>query len=120
MKIAATVVAPLAAVLLLGACRTVPAKPASILAEDALFPSPRLIVGRVLSHDAAQGIVIVELAGDAPPGAATDGAELMARTAELRETARLRASRVVRGRILGTQLVSGQPAPGDEVVWLVP
>jgi len=36
------------------------------------------------------------------------------------ETARLRASRYLRGRTLGTKILTGQPAPGDEVVWLAP
>jgi hypothetical protein len=120
MKIAATVVAPLAAVLFFGACRSVAPPPAPVLAEGALVPSPRLIVGRVIAVDAARGFVMVELASDAPAGAATDGAELMTRTADLRETGRLRASKFARGRTLGTQLVAGQSAPGDEVVWLAP
>jgi hypothetical protein len=38
----------------------------------------------------------------------------------LRETGRVRASRYVRGRTLGTTLVAGQPSLGDEVVWLAP
>ncbi|MDP3071329.1 MAG: hypothetical protein Q8N18_13650 [Opitutaceae bacterium] len=120
MKIAATVVAPLAAILFLSGCRVMPAKSAPILAEGALIPSPRLIIGRVAMIEAGRGIVIVELSADAPTGATAEGAELMTRTADLRETARLHASRYLRGRSLGTQLVSGQPGPGDEVVWLAP
>jgi hypothetical protein len=62
----------------------------------------------------------VDLAADAPVNAVGAGAELMTRTADLRETARLLASRQLRGRTLGTKILSGQPSPGDEVVWLAP
>jgi hypothetical protein len=108
------------ALLSLAACRSVPPKSAAILAEGALVPSPRLIIGRVIAIDAPRRFAIVELAPDAPAASATAGAELLARTAELRETARLRASPQLRGRILGAHVADGQPAPGDEVVWLAP
>lgn len=114
------VIAPMAACFLLGACASAPQKPAAVLAEGALVPSPRLIVGRVIAVDAARRHAIVELGGDAPAAAATEGAELMTRTEDLRETSRLRASRQLRGRILGATVASGQPAQGDEVVWLAP
>ena len=78
--------------------------------------SPRKIVGRILAVDASRGFVIVDLAPEPPAAALTDGAALIARTGELRETARLRASRYVRGRTLGATIVSGQPNLGDEVV----
>jgi len=94
--------------------------PPSALAPDALVPSPRLIIGRVIATEIPQGFAFVELAADAPAAALVDGTELIARTPDLRETARLRASRYVRGRTLGTKIVGGQPAPGDEVVWLAP
>jgi hypothetical protein len=117
----------LAAVLLFGGCRLftprpapAPKPPPSPLAAGALVPSPRLIVGRVVAIDAERRYAFVELASDAPAGATTEGAELLARTLELRETARLHASRYVRGRTLGTQVIAGQPSPGDEVVWLAP
>lgn len=90
------------------------------LPAGALVPSPRLIVGRVLAVEAAHGFVFVDLASDAPIGAVAEGTELIARTLDLHETGRLRASRYVRGRTLGTKIVSGQPSPGDEVVWLAP
>ena len=112
--------APLAAICFVVGCAQAPQKSAPILAEGALVPSPRLIVGRVIAIDPARGFVIVELAADAPAAAAAEGAELISRTLELRETARLRATRQHRGRILGTQVVSGQSSPGDEVVWLAP
>jgi hypothetical protein len=79
-----------------------------------------LIVGRVIAVEPPRGMVFVELAPDAPPAALVDGTPLGTRTLELRETGRLRASRYVRGRTLGTTIVDGQPAPGDEVVWLAP
>jgi len=50
----------------------------------------------------------------------TNGSELIVRTLELRETGRLRVSRYLRGRTLGTDIFAGQPHPGDEVVWQAP
>ncbi len=91
-----------------------------VLADGVLLPSPRLIVGRVIAVDPVQGFAILEVAVDAPAEALTDGTELLARTLALHETARLRASRYLRGRMFGTKIVAGQPAPGDEVVWLAP
>ena len=129
MKFTARLLAPLAVIFLFGACRhfvplppadqraTAPTEP---LPPGALLPSRNLLVGRVLAVDATRGFAIVELASDAPPAALAADAELLARTDELRETARLRASRYVRGRTLGTKIVSGQPAPGDEVVFPAP
>ena len=92
----------------------------SISAVGPLAPSPRLIVGRIIAVDPAQGFAFVDLAADAPAAAVVEGTELVARTLDLRETARVRASRYVRGRTLGTKIVGGQPSPGDEVVWLAP
>jgi hypothetical protein len=83
-------------------------------------PSPRLIIGRVIAVDATQGFAFVELVPDAPRAATVAETELISRTLELRETARLSASRQLRGRTLGTIILSGKPAPGDEVVWLAP
>ena len=124
MKSAARPLLPLAAVFVFGACAHRAAKPAGnsppVLSADALLPSPRLIVGRILSVDPVQGFAILEAASDAPSAALADGTELIARTLDLRETGRLRASRYLRGRTLGTKIVAGQPAPGDEVVWLAP
>ena len=84
-------------------------------------PSPRLIVGRVLSVDRAQGIAVVDLQTDAPREALNDGTELLTRDySSLVQTAVLHASRYVRGRTLGAKIVTGNPVPGDEVVWLAP
>jgi hypothetical protein len=52
--------------------------------------------------------------------ALANGTELIVRTPALQITARLRTSRYVRGRTLGTKIVEGQPSPGDEVVWVAP
>jgi hypothetical protein len=68
----------------------------------------------------APHIAIVELGGDAPGDALAEGSELLSRTDDLRETARLRPTRYRRGRTLGCMVAAGQPAPGDEVVWLAP
>ncbi|HUR57694.1 MAG TPA: hypothetical protein VM029_08285 [Opitutaceae bacterium] len=95
-----------------------PPRPAA--STEPLAPSPRLVVGRIIAVDPAQHFAFIELAADAPRGALSDGTELNARTAELKPTARLQVSRYARGRTLGTRIVSGQPAPGDEVVWLAP
>jgi hypothetical protein len=124
MKLVAITVV-LAAILFSGAaCRQMPAPPPRAapvaLPADALAPSPRLIVGRVVAVDPAQGFAFVELVADAPPAATARDTELVARTLELRETATLRTARYLRGRILGTRVVAGAPSVGDEVVWLAP
>jgi hypothetical protein len=126
MTPAARLLAPLAVFLVLAACGHV--APSAPPAADgrgpppaaALRPSPNKLVGRVLAVDAARGFAFVDLTAEPPAAALADGAELIARTDDLRETARLRASRYVRGRTLGARIVSGQPAPGDEVVFFVP
>lgn len=89
-------------------------------ATRAISPSPRLIVGRVLAVDPPKGFAFIEVGPDAPPAALQDGMELVTRAMDLRETAQLRVSRYLRGRTLGTTVISGQPSPGDEVVWLAP
>ena len=94
--------------------------PTPVLAAGALLPSPRLIVGRVVAVDEAQRLAFIELATDTPNAALVAGTELVARTMNLRDTGRLQVSAYVRGRTLGTQIVGGQPSPGDEVVWLAP
>ena len=87
---------------------------------NALQPSPNRLVGSVLAVDATRGFAFIGLMGEPPAAALVEGAELVARTAGLRETARLRASRYVRSRTLGTNIISGQPTPGDEVVFRAP
>ncbi|MEY2880715.1 MAG: hypothetical protein RLZZ15_3095 [Verrucomicrobiota bacterium] len=99
--------------------RAAPAAPAA-LPPGALLPSANLLVGRVIAIDAERGFAFVELAADVPAEALVDGAELRARTDALRETARLRASRHLRGRTLGTTIIAGRPAPGDEIVFPAP
>jgi len=115
------------AAVLAGACacqQTTPARlsptAGPVLAASAPAPSPRLIVGRIIAIDAAQGFAFIELASDAPPAALGPDNELIARTLDLRETARLQTSTHLRGRTLGTTILSGKPSPGDEVVWLAP
>jgi len=118
---------PLACLFFAGCTRTTtpappaePPAPPSLLGADALIPSPRLIVGRIVALDPARRFAFVELSTDAPGAALVEGSELITRTFDLQETGRLRSSRQVRGRTLGTNIVSGQPAPNDEVVWLAP
>ena len=84
---------------------------------DALQPASRALVGRILAVDAARGFAFVALATEPPVAALAEGAGLIARTDDLRETGRLRTSRYVRGRTLGAEILSGQPASGDEVVF---
>jgi hypothetical protein len=86
----------------------------------ALQPSPNRVVGHILAVDASRGFAFVSLAGEPPAAALVDGAELIVRTDDLRETARLRSSRYSRSHTLGTKIVSGQPSPGDEVVIHLP
>lgn len=118
MSLAAKLLPLLAAILFCAACRH--SAPAPLLPADALVPSARLIVGRITAIDAAQGLAFVEIAADAPAAALAAGTELLARSLELQESGRLRTSRFVRGRTLGTTIVAGQPSAGDEVVWLAP
>lgn len=87
---------------------------------EALAPSPRLIVGRVVAVDAARGYAFIEVVADAPPAAIGEGSELIVRTADLKETARLRASRQLRVRTLGTYIISGTPSIGEEIIWQAP
>lgn len=119
MNLAAKSLLLLAAMFVFGGCHHA-AAPATPPPVDVLAPSPRLILGRIIAIDAAQGFAFVELAADSPPSAVAAGTELITRTMDLRETGRLEASRYVRSRTLGTKIVRGQPTPGDEVVWLAP
>ncbi len=122
MHLAARTVLVLAAISFLPGCAQRAASPRAAGAPvlGTLAPSPRLIVGRIIAVDPAQRFAFVELAADAPGAATEDGSELIARRTDLAESARLRSSRHLRGRTLGATVVSGQPAPGDEVVWLAP
>lgn len=122
----------LAAVLVAGGCRlftptaSAPAENPGTAAQSgplpagALLPSHNLRVGRIVSVDPARQLAVIELFTDAPPTALTDGAPLVSRTADLRETARLTASRYLQGRTLGAWINSGQASPGDEVVFPAP
>jgi len=92
----------------------------ALLGSNALVPSARLIVGRIVALDPARRFAFIELHADAPTVALAEGSEWITRTPDLRETGRVRVSRQVRGRTVGTFIVTGQPAPNDEVVWLAP
>jgi len=107
---------PLAVFFFALGCRTGPTVPPSPPGSTrGLDPSANLIVGRVLAVAPVLALVIVDLNARAP--APPVGAELLARTDTLQPTARLRASANRRGRTLGTTLVDGLPAVGDEVVF---
>src|SRR6188508_1510436 len=98
----------LAAVPIVAGCSlfspTLTPKPAPIvLSAGALLPSPRLIVGRVITVDDTYRFAFVELAPDAPKGALIDGTELSVRSVTLSDTGRLQASAYVRGRTLGAK-----------------
>lgn len=135
MKITAASAVSLAVILFSAGCRsrpvnsnsapakagaTAPAPAPHALPDAALAPSPRLIVGRITAVDLGRGFAFVELAAEAPAIALVADSELIARTLDLHETARLRSSRYLRGRTLGTTVVRGRPQIGDEVVWLAP
>ena len=116
MRTTARALLPPAVFFLVSACHTAPPRPASSVPPPAITASANPIVGRVLAIDSANGFVIVELGSFAPSDALAPGATLVTRTDDLQPTARLLVSRQLRGRTLGTTLVSGTPQPGDEVV----
>lgn len=132
MKITAASAVSLAVIFVFAGCRGRGVRPAAASSaaagpaialpapETALAPSPRLIVGRITAVDTTRGFAFVELAAEAPAIALVADTELIARTLDLQETARLHASRYLRGRMLGTTVARGQPRVGDEVVWLAP
>jgi hypothetical protein len=108
---------PLAVFFLLSGCGTAPTpKTASNVATE-LAPSPNLYVGRILAIDLERRFAFVALTPSAPPIALQPDMELLARNYELRVTANLRASRQLRGRTLGVQIIAGLPAVGDEVTF---
>ncbi|MBC7368038.1 MAG: hypothetical protein H7343_14700 [Undibacterium sp.] len=110
---------PLAVFFLLGACRSAPS-PAVVgksPSASSLAPSPHLIVGRVLAVDILRHFALIDIASSAPSSALAPDRELLTRTDDLRVTARLRATRQLRGHTLGTLITAGAPNLGDEVVF---
>ena len=128
MTLTARLLTLLAVIFLAGACSHVapltptplPPRADAPLPPDALQPSANRLVGRILAVEPARGFAFIDLMGEPPAAALTEGARLIARSADLRETAQLRASRYARGRTLGVTIISGQPSPGDEVVFSAP
>ena len=105
--------------LLLAGCSTGGGrKPAAVAPSkpESVTPSPFAAVGHVISVDAGTGNVIIDVASYAvlPPDFV--GKIMLARTDELRPTAKLQASPYLRGHILGAKILAGQPNAGDEVV----
>lgn len=133
MKKTACVLLPCAVFLLGGAChrissvntRTAPrltadeaAIPTSSPVVASILTSPRRLVGRVIAVDSIRGFAFVELNSSAP--SFTPDEEFIARTDNLRETARLRATRHLRGRTIGFRMLDNIPGIGDEVVTTAP
>lgn len=85
-----------------------------------IAPSPHRVVGQVLATDSAGGLAWVDLGHNPMSAPLTEGTELLTRSLDLRPTGRLRVSRYLQGRTLGTLIVGGQPTTGDEVVWIAP
>jgi hypothetical protein len=103
----------LPAVFIFPACHA-PAPAPSLAPAALLAPSPFLLIGRVVSVDPVRDLAIIELSTSAPT--LQPDTELLARADDLSETARLRATRQLRGHTLGANVISGDPRPGDEVV----
>ena len=125
MSLTARLLTLLAVIYFVPGCSTATTTPASRSAAaaailppaDALTLSPHKIVGRIVAVDTARGFAFVSLATTTPAAALVEGGELIVRSDDLRETGRVRTSRYNRGRTLGTQIISGQPKLGDEVVF---
>lgn len=108
----------LAATTLLTGCASIGGSKKSEPAAEPLYRAPDSIsLGRVLSHDAAAGTALVELAPFSQTPATLDGRAMIARhPATLEPTAQLVGSRWRSGRVVGVKVVEGAPAPDDEVV----
>ena len=125
MSLTARLLTLLAVIYFVPGCSTATTTPASRSAAaaailppaDALTLSPHKIVGRIVAVDTARGFAFVSLTTTTPAAALVEGGELIVRSDDLRETGRVRTSRYNRGRTLGTQIISGQPKLGDEVVF---
>jgi hypothetical protein len=125
MSLTARLLTLLAVIYFVPGCSTATTTPASRSAAaaallpptDALTLSPHKIVGRIVAVDTARGFAFVSLTTTTPAAALVEGGELIVRSDDLRETGRVRTSRYTRGRTLGTQIISGQPKLGDEVVF---
>ena len=125
MSLTARLLTLLAVIYFVPGCSTATTTPASRSAAaaailppaDALTLSPHKIVGRIVAVDTARGFAFVSLTSTTPAAALVEGGELIVRSDDLRETGRVRTSRYNRGRTLGTQIISGQPKLGDEVVF---
>lgn len=129
MSLTARLLTLLAVIYFVAGCSTAPPAPPSPHASrgapsaaivppaDALTLSPHKIVGRIVAVDTARGFAFVSLTATTPAAALADGGELIVRSDDLTETGRLRTSRYTRGRTLSSQIISGQPKIGDEVVF---
>jgi hypothetical protein len=108
---------PLTVFFLLTACHSpVPPGPGAPAPAAALAPSPNLIVGHVIAVDTLRHFAVIDVASTAPLLALTADHELLARSDDLRITARLRTTRQLRVPTLGTLITAGAPNLGDEVV----
>lgn len=80
-------------------------------------PGPSQVVGRVIAVDYRALTAIIELGPYTVMPARFDGRVMLSRTNDLQPTARLEASRYLRGRTLGARIVTGRPRIDDEVVF---
>lgn len=133
MKKTACALLPCAVFLVSSACHRVSSRNTltapSRTADEAAIPisspvvtsistSPRRLVGRIIAVDSIHGFAFVELNPSAP--SFTPNEEFIARTDNLRETARLRVTRHLRGRTIGVRMLDHIPGIGDEVVTTAP
>ena len=101
---------------LLGGCAS-RSRPEST-ARSSVQPSAFAPVGRILTVDLQRMTAVVTLSPLAPPPAGGfDQRELLARTDDLRPTARLQGTSYLHGRTLGVRILAGRANPGDEVVF---
>lgn len=107
--------------LLLAGCATRTKTKASPPAKAAIIaPSPFVVVGHVISVDMATRNVIIDVAPFTVLPLGFSGRIMLARSEDLRPTAKLQASPYLRGHILGASLLAGHPHEGDEVVFPPP
>lgn len=99
-----------------GGSKAVHKSPDTTNAARSLAPSPAQIVGRVIAVDLRTLTVIIEVSPFAVLPDDFARQILIARTDDLRATAKLECSSYLRGRTLGARMLAGRANVGDEVV----